>query len=191
MTEPSSIAELPTDAAGSAYFMDHQEGSQRRATFAVIVDNEPGVLARVVGLFSARGYNIESLTVAETDRAVHTSRITIVTRGAEAVLEQIYAQLKRMVQVRQVMDVGGDPNWVERELALVKVRGAGEHRVEALRIAEIFRARVIDTGNDSFVFELTGAPDKIDKFEMLMRPLGLVELSRTGVLSIARGAERV
>jgi len=191
MTDPSSIAELPTDAAGSAYFMDHEQGDERRATFAVIVDNEPGVLARVVGLFSARGYNIESLTVAETDRAVHTSRITIVTRGAEAVLEQIYAQLKRMVQVRQVMDVGGDPNWVERELALVKVRGAGEHRVEALRIAEIFRARVIDTGNDSFVFELTGAPDKIDKFESLMRPLGLVELSRTGVLSIARGAERV
>jgi acetolactate synthase-1/3 small subunit len=182
---------LPTDAAGSAYFMDHQEGSQRRATFAVIVDNEPGVLARVVGLFSARGYNIESLTVAETDRAVHTSRITIVTRGAEAVLEQIYAQLKKMVQVRQVMDVGGDAGWVERELALVKVRGSGEHRVEALRIAEIFRARVIDTGTDSFVFELTGAPDKIDKFESLMRPLGLVELSRTGVLSIARGAERV
>jgi acetolactate synthase-1/3 small subunit len=182
---------LPTDAAGSAYFMDHEEGSQRRATFAVIVDNEPGVLARVVGLFSARGYNIESLTVAETDRTVHTSRITIVTRGAEAVLEQIYAQLKKMVQVRQVMDVGGDARWVERELALVKVRGSGEHRVEALRIAEIFRARVIDTGNDSFVFELTGAPDKIDKFESLMRPLGLVELSRTGVLSIARGAERV
>ena len=191
MIEPSSIAELPTDAAGSAYFLDHDEGLQRRATFAVIVDNEPGVLARVVGLFSARGYNIESLTVAETDRAVHTSRITIVTRGAEAVLEQIYAQLKKMVQVRQVMDVGGDPRWVERELALVKVRGAGEARVEALRIAEIFRARVIDTGNDSFVFELTGAPEKIDKFENLMRPLGLVELSRTGVLSIARGAERV
>jgi acetolactate synthase-1/3 small subunit len=191
MTEPSSTAELPTDAAGSAYFMDHEQGLERRATFAVIVDNEPGVLARVVGLFSARGYNIESLTVAETDRAVHTSRITIVTRGAEAVLEQIYAQLKRMVQVRQVMDVGGDARWVERELALVKVRGSGEHRVEALRIAEIFRARVIDTGNDSFVFELTGAPDKIDKFENLMRPLGLVELSRTGVLSIARGAERV
>jgi acetolactate synthase-1/3 small subunit len=182
---------LPTDSAGSAYFFDHATVTERRATFAVIVDNEPGVLARVVGLFSARGYNIESLTVAETDRAVHTSRITIVTRGAESVLAQIYAQLKKMVQVRHVFDVGGDLGWVERELALVKVRGTGEHRVEALRIADIFRARVIDTGTDSFIFELTGAPEKIDKFESLMRPLGLVELSRTGVLSIARGAERI
>ncbi|WP_174300809.1 acetolactate synthase small subunit [Caulobacter sp. S45] len=182
---------LPTDAVGSAYFLDFETGAERRATFAVIVANEPGVLARVVGLFSARGYNIESLTVAETDHAVHTSRITIVTRGREGVLAQIKAQLGKIVQVRQVFEVGGDPRWVERELALVKVRGTGEHRVEALRIAEIFRARVIDTGTDSFVFELTGAPDKIDKFETLMRPLGLVEVSRTGVLSIARGAERV
>ncbi len=182
---------LPADPAGSAYFLDFETGEERRATFAVIVDNEPGVLHRVVGLFSARGYNIESLTVAETDHAVHTSRITIVTRGREGVLAQIKAQLGKIVQVRQVFEVGGDPRWVERELALVKVRGTGEARVEALRIAEIFRARVIDTGVDSFVFELTGAPDKIDKFETLMRPLGLVEVSRTGVLSIARGAERV
>ena len=181
----------PPDTAGSAYFLDFETGAERRATFAVIVDNEPGVLHRVVGLFSARGYNIESLTVAETDHAVHTSRITIVTRGHEGVLAQIRAQLGKIVQVRQVLEVGGDPAWVERELALVKVRGTGEARVEALRIAEIFRARVIDTGVDSFVFELTGAPDKIDKFETLMRPLGLVETSRTGVLSIARGAERV
>jgi acetolactate synthase-1/3 small subunit len=170
---------LPADSAGSAYFLDAETGAERRATFAVIVANEPGVLHRVVGLFSARGYNIESLTVAETDHAVHTSRITIVTRGRE------------VVQVRQVLEVGGDPRWVERELALVKVKGSGEARIEALRLAEIFRAHVIDTGSDSFVFELTGAPDKIDKFETLMRPLGLVEVSRTGVLSIARGAERV
>ena len=161
-----------------------------RATFAVIVDNEPGVLHRVVGLFAGRGYNIESLTVAETDRSVHTSRITVVTRGAPAVLAQIKAQLERMVQTRQVVDVGADPEGVERELALVKVRGSGADRVEALRVAEIFRARVIDTASESFVFELTGAPGKIDKFEALMRPLGLVELARTGVLSIRRGGER-
>ena len=166
------------------------EGAPARATFAVIVDNEPGVLHRVVGLFAGRGYNIESLTVAETDRSVHTSRITVVTRGAPAVLAQIKAQLERMVQTRQVVDVGADPEGVERELALVKVRGSGADRVEALRVAEIFRARVIDTASGSFVFELTGAPGKIDKFEALMRPLGLVELARTGVLSIRRGGER-
>ena len=181
----------PADApqAGSAYFLDHEETAPRRATFAVIVDNEPGVLHRVVGLFAARGYNIESLTVAETDHAAHTSRITIVTRGPERTIGQIRAQLDKIIQVRHVAEVGGDPDSVERELALVKVRGTGGERVEALRIAEIFRARVIDTGAESFVFELTGAPDKIDKFEILMRPLGLVEVSRTGVLSITRGAE--
>ena len=177
-------------APGSAYPLDHTEAAAARATFAVIVDNEPGVLHRVVGLFSARGYNIESLTVAETDHAAHTSRITIVTRGAPQTLAQIKAQLERMVQTRQGQNLGGDPEAVERELALVKVKGAGADRVEALRIAEIFRARVIDTTAESFVFEMTGAPDKIDKFEALMRPLGLVEVSRTGVLSIRRGALR-
>ena len=177
-------------APASAYPDAPAAAAPSRATFAVIVDNEPGVLHRVVGLFAARGYNIESLTVAETDHAVHTSRITIVTRGAPQVLEQIRAQLERMVQTRQVQDLGGDPEAVERELALVKVKGAGGDRVEALRVAEIFRARVIDTTAESFVFELTGAPSKIDKFEALMRPLGLTEVSRTGVLSIRRGAER-
>ena len=180
----------PAFPSGSTYFLDHAPTAERRATFAVIVDNEPGVLHRVVGLFAARGYNIESLTVAETDHAAHTSRITIVTRGAEQTVGQIRAQLEKMVQVREVAEVDRDPNSVERELALVKVRGSGAERVEALRIAEIFRARVIDTGSESFVFELTGAPEKIDKFETLMRPLGLVEVSRTGVLSIIRGAER-
>jgi acetolactate synthase I/III small subunit len=170
---------------------DHDAGAERRATFAVIVDNEPGVLHRVVGLFAARGYNIESLTVAETDHAAHTSRITVVTRGRAGVIAQIKAQLGKIVQVRQVREVGGDARSLERELALVKVRGSGEPRVEALRIAEIFRARVVDTGVDSFIFELTGQPEKIDTFETLMRPLGLVETSRTGVLSIARGPERV
>ena len=158
-----------------------------KCTYAVLVDNEPGVLARVVGLFAARGYNIESLTVAETDPQRHISRITIVTSGTALILEQIRAQLERMVSVREVHDVSHDPSSVERELALVKVRGSGADRVEALRVADIFRARVIDTTHESFVFEVTGAPSKIDKFVALMGPLGLVELSRTGVLSITRG----
>ena len=159
-----------------------------KRTFAVLVDNEPGVLARVVGLFAARGYNIESLTVAETDMKRHVSRITIVTSGTALILDQIQAQLERMVSVQAVHDVSRDPAGVERELALVKVQGSGADRVEALRVADIFRARVIDTTHESFVFEVTGAPSKIDKFIALMGPLGLVELSRTGVLSITRGA---
>jgi acetolactate synthase-1/3 small subunit len=174
----------------SAYDLSHVDEADARATFAVVVDNEPGVLHRVVGMFSARGYNIESLTVAETDRAAHTSRITIVTRGAPHVLEQIRAQLEKMIQVRQVADVARDIRGVERELALVKVRGVGDARAEALRLADIFRAHVIDTTHESFIFEVTGAPAKIDQFADLMRPLGLVEMSRTGVLSIIRGKER-
>ena len=178
-----------TDQPGSAYFMDHAAAAEQRATFAIVVDNEPGVLHRVVGLFAARGYNIESLTVAETDKAAHTSRITIVTSGTQEVLEQIRAQLEKMVSAREVRDVTRDPLGLERELALVKVQGRGAERIEALRTADIFRAKVIDTTHESFVFEVTGAPSKIDKFVELMRPLGLVELSRTGVLSISRGAE--
>jgi acetolactate synthase I/III small subunit len=158
-------------------------------TLAVLVDNEPGVLARVVGMFSARGYNIESLTVAETDRASHASRITIVTSGQPIILDQIRAQLERIVSVRQVIDVTLDPAGVQRELALVKVRSTGQERIEALRVAEIFRAKVIDTTLESFIFEMTGASSKIDAFIELMRPLGLVEVSRTGVLSIHRGSE--
>lgn len=160
-----------------------------RRTFAVLVDNEPGVLARVVGLFSARGYNIESLTVAETDRAVQASRITIVTSGQPIILEQIKAQLERIVSTRRVIDVTNDPAGVERELALVKVKSKGQDRIEALRVSEIFRAKVVDTTLESFIFEMTGASEKIDAFIELMRPLGLVEVSRTGVLSIHRGTE--
>jgi acetolactate synthase-1/3 small subunit len=172
----------------SVYDLAHDEEPENLATFAVLVDNEPGVLHRLVGLFAARGYNIESLTVAETDRRAHTSRVTIVTRGTPHVLAQIEAQLEKMVSTRHVQDVTRDPNGLERELALVKVRGAGADRVEALRVGDIFRARVIDTTHESFVFEVTGAPTKIDSFVELMRPLGLVEVSRTGVLSIQRGA---
>jgi acetolactate synthase-1/3 small subunit len=176
-----------TDQPGSAYYLDHAPEVDERATFSILVDNEPGVLHRVVGLFAARGYNIESLTVAETDRRAHTSRITIVTSGSQEVLDQIRAQLSKMVSAREVRDVTRDPLGVERELALVKVRGTGPDRVEALRVSDIFRAKVIDTTHESFVFEVTGSPGKIDKFIDLMRPLGLVELSRTGVLSISRG----
>jgi acetolactate synthase-1/3 small subunit len=173
----------------SVYDLAHAEEPESRATFAVLVDNEPGVLHRVVGLFAARGYNIDSLTVAETDERAHTSRITIVTRGTSQVLAQIEAQLQKMVSTRHVQDVTRDPNGIERELALVKVRGTGVDRVEALRVSDIFRAKVIDTTHESFVFELTGASSKIDKFVDLMRPLGLVEVSRTGVLSLQRGVE--
>ena len=180
---------MSVEPPASAYDMTRDAEAEALATFAVLVDNEPGVLHRVVGLFAARGYNIESLTVAETDHRAHTSRITIVTRGTPHVLAQIEAQLKNMVSTRYVQDVSKDPNGVERELALVKVRGSGADRVEALRLAEIFRARVIDTTSESFIFEITGAPSKIDKFTDLMRPLGLVEVSRTGVLSIERGSE--
>jgi acetolactate synthase-1/3 small subunit len=176
---------------GSVYELAHDTEVENLATFAVLVDNEPGVLHRLVGLFAARGYNIESLTVAETDRRAHTSRVTIVTRGTPHVLGQIEAQLEKMVSTRHVQDVTRDPNGLERELALIKVKGVGADRIEALRVADIFRARVIDTSHDSFVFELTGAPTKIDKFAELMRPLGLVELSRTGVLSLTRGAQVV
>lgn len=179
-----------SDNPASAYDMSHIEEDEERRTLAIIVDNEPGVLGRVVGLFSARGYNIESLTVAEVDRDRHRSRITIVTAGTAHTLEQIEAQLLRLVPVANVTDITKSKRGLERELALIKVAGEGEKRVEALRIAEIFRARVIDTTNKSFIFELTGASDKIDQFCALMDPLGLVEVSRTGVLSIKRGAAK-
>ena len=174
----------------SVYDLTPETEAESLATFAVLVDNEPGVLHRLVGLFAARGYNIESLTVAETDRRSHTSRVTIVTRGTPHVLAQIEAQLEKMVSTRHVQDVTRDPNGLERELALVKVKGTGPDRVEALRVSDIFRAKVIDTTHESFIFELTGSPTKIDQFADLMRPLGLVEMSRTGVLSIIRGKER-
>ncbi len=161
--------------------------SIERHTIAVLVDNEPGILARVVGLFSGRGYNIESLTVAETDAREHLSRITIVTRGTPMVIEQIKAQLDRLVPVHKVSDLTLVGPHVERELALVKVAGTGEKRVESLRIADVFRAKAVDSTNSSFVFEITGSAEKIEAFIKLMEPLGLIEVSRTGVVAIARG----
>jgi len=162
---------------------DHVE----RHTIAVLVDNEPGILARVVGLFSGRGYNIESLTVAEVDRANHLSRITIVTSGTPMIIEQIKAQLSRLVPVHRVHDLTDEGPYVERELALIKVAGKGESRIESLRLADVFRARVIDSTTESFVFEMTGAAEKLNAFIALMEPLGLVEVSRTGAVAIARG----
>lgn len=159
-----------------------------RHTLAVLVENEPGVLARVIGLFSGRGYNIDSLTVAEVDHTGHLSRITIVTSGTPQVIEQIKAQLGRIVTVHDVHDLTVEGASVERELAMFKVAGSGDKRVEALRLADIFRASVVDSTLESFVFEITGAPDKIDAFADLMRPLGLTDVARTGVAALSRGA---
>ncbi|MEG6509157.1 acetolactate synthase small subunit [Methyloligella sp. 2.7D] len=154
---------------------------------SVLVDNEPGVLARVIGLFSGRGYNIESLTVSETEHEAHLSRITIVTTGTPMVIEQIKSQLERLVPVHTVIDLTVQGNAVERELALVKVAGKGEKRVEALRLADAFRAKTVDTSLDHFVFEITGKQSKIEQFVALMQPLGMVEVARTGLAAISRG----
>jgi acetolactate synthase I/III small subunit len=158
-----------------------------RHAIAVLVDNEPGILARVVGLFSGRGYNIESLTVAETEKRQNLSRITVVTSGTRMIIEQIKNQLQRLVPVHGVHDLTDEGPHVERELALVKMAGAGEKRIESLRLADIFRAKVIDSTTESFVFEITGSPEKLDAFINLMEPLGLVDVSRTGVVAISRG----
>jgi acetolactate synthase-1/3 small subunit len=156
-------------------------------TLSVLVDNEPGVLARVIGLFSGRGYNIESLTVSETEHRQHLSLITIVTTGTPMVIEQIKNQLDRLVPIHHVVDMTLAGDAIERELAMVKVKGKGDNRVEALRLADAFRARVIDATTESFVFEITGASDKIEQFISLMLPLGLVEVARTGIAAIMRG----
>jgi acetolactate synthase-1/3 small subunit len=158
-------------------------------TISVLVDNEPGILARVVGLFSGRGYNIESLTVAETNARENLSRITIVTAGTPMIIEQIKAQLDRLVPVHKVHDLTLEGPHIERELALVKVKGTGEKRVEALRLADVFRAKVIDAKTDSFVFEVTGASDKVQTFISLMESLGLVDVGRTGIVAMSRGGE--
>lgn len=170
--------------------MTTQEEIERH-TIAILVDNEPGVLARVIGLFSGRGYNIECLTVSEVDPVDKTSRITVVTIGTPMIIEQIMAQLNRVVPVGAVRDLTAEGDHVETELALVKVAGTGEKRVEALRIADVFGARVDDTTLESFVFRLDGQTDKVDRFVSLMRPLGLVEVARTGVVAVSRGKEGI
>ncbi len=165
------------------------QAASERHVLAVTVDNEPGILAKITGLFTARGYNIDSLTVADISDDHAVSRITIVTNGPRHVIDQIEAQLERLVPVHKVIDLTEAGPHVERELALIKVAGTGDKRVEALRIAELFRAKVVDTTIHSFVFELTGAPDKIDSFIALMRELGLVSVGRSGVVGMMRGAE--
>ena len=173
----------------SAYFMEERVDPNETHTLSVLVANEPGVLARVIGLFSGRGYNIDSLTVSETENQKHVSRITIVTTGTPMVIQQIKHQLDRMIPVYRVVDMTTSGRAIERELAMVKLRGIGDARVEALRMAEAFRARVIDATSESFVFEITGSSSKINQFIELMRPLGLVEISRTGVAAIGRGPD--
>ena len=165
-----------------------QQAAERHV-LNVIVDNEPGILAKITGMFTARGYNIDSLTVADISEDHAISRITIVTRGPEPVIDQIRAQLERLVPVHKVIDLTESGGHVERELALIKVAGKGDNRVEALRIAELFRANVVDTTTSSFVFELTGSPEKIDSFIAMMRELGLVEVGRSGIVGMVRGPE--
>jgi acetolactate synthase-1/3 small subunit len=167
------------------------DNTLRSATIAVLVENESGVLARVIGLFSGRGYNIDSLTVAPVESEGGRSRINIVTSGTEMVIEQIKAQLDRLVPVHRIADLTREGPHIAREMALIKVTGIGEKRVEALRIADAFRARVIDATQESFVFELTGATDKLDAFIDLMRHLGLAEVSRTGIVAMARGVRTI
>jgi len=169
--------------------MKIQQSASERHVLTIMVDNEAGILAKIAGLFTARGYNIDSLTVADITENHALSRITIVTNGSPAVIDQIRAQLERLVPVHKVIDLTDVGPHVERELALIKVAGTGEIRVEALRVAELFRAKVVDTTTKSFVFELTGTPDKIDSFITLMRELGLVEVGRTGVVGMMRGPE--
>lgn len=173
--------------ADIVYDIPEAKALEAKHTLAVLVDNEFGVLARVVGLFSGRGYNIESLTVAEVEHDNRLSRITIVTSGSEQVIEQIKRLLDRMVPVHKVNDLTLEGPHVERELALIKISGTGEKRVEAMRLAEVFRARSVDATHDGFIFEVTGSSDKVDAFIHLMRPLGMVEMARSGVVAIARG----
>ncbi len=176
---------MPTSQSHYPDQVGRQEVVSR--TLSVLVDNEPGVLSRIAGLFSGRGYNVDSLTVTETEHEKHLSRFTIVTRGTPAVIEQIKHQLERMVPVHKVIDLTLETESIERELALVKVAGKGEKRIEALRLAEIYRAQVIDASTEHFVFEITGPTPEIERFLRIMSELGLVEVSRTGIAAIGRG----
>jgi len=176
---------------GSAYFLEERQDRRETHTLSVVVDNEPGVLARVIGLFAGRGYNIESLTVSETQHTEHLSRITVVTTGTPMVIAQIRNQLDRLVPVHSVTDLTAHGRVLERELALIKVAGTGEHRVEALRLASAYHAEVIDATTGHFVFQITGETVRIEEFIGLMAPLGLVEVCRTGIAALSRGPERM
>ena len=180
---------------GSAYFFQPETAKVESHTLSVLVSNEPGVLARVIGLFSGRGYNIESLTVSETEHEAHLSRITIVTNGTPTVLEQIKAQLERIVPVHRVLDLTdrardlGQDRPIEREVALLKVVGHGDQRADALRLADAFQAKVVDATIEHFIFEITGKSSKIDQFVAVIRPLGLIEICRTGIAAMNRGSQ--
>ena len=171
----------------SVYQNNEINEEETSRTLSLVVDNQPGTLARVIGLFSGRGYNIESLTVTEIDNRRHLSRISLVTRGTSMTIEQIKSQLLRIVPVHLVRDLTLEGQYIKSELALIKLVADGANRVEALRIAETFRARTLDVTLGSFVFELTGRPNKIDAFIGLMKSLGDIEISRTGVSAISRG----
>jgi acetolactate synthase-1/3 small subunit len=188
--QPKTKKEKPPLPPASAYFIEERHDRLETHTLSVLVDNEPGVLARVIGLFSGRGYNIESLTVSETEHSQHLSRITIVTTGTPMVLTQIKNQLDRLVPVHSVTDLTANGRPIERELALVKVAGTGNDRVEALRLADAFRATVIDATVGHFIFEVTGRTSKIEQFIAIMAPLGLIEVCRTGIAAISRGVDR-
>ena len=175
--------------SGSAYFLAPETQTPERHTLSVLVDNEPGILARIVGLFAARGFNIDSLTVSETEHEKGLSRITVVTVASPKVLTQIKLQLERLVPVHKVHDLTAEGKALERELALVKVASTGEPRAESLRLADAYRAQIVDATTESFVFEITGKPSKIDSFIAIMVPLGLVEVVRTGLAAISRGPE--
>jgi acetolactate synthase-1/3 small subunit len=191
--EPESALTPPA----SAYFIEEKHDPEETHTLSILVDNEPGVLARVIGLFSGRGYNIESLTVSETQHEQHLSRITIVTTGTRAVLEQIRNQLDRLVSVHRVTDLTvaarrrREQGPLERELALIKVAGKGEKRIEALRLADAFKAEVVDATTEHFIFQLTGRSNKVEQFIAIMQPMGLVEVCRTGVAALGRGPEAI
>lgn len=171
----------------SAYFLSETTKPNRRHTFSVVVDNEPGVLARIVGMFAARGYNIDSLTVSETEHEKHLSRITIVTSGTEETITQIRSQLARLVPVHRVTDLTTAGDSIELELALIKVSGKGEMRVEAMRLAQAFGAKTVDATLTSFVFQVTGTSEEVDRFIGVIAPCGLTEVCRTGVAAMLRG----
>lgn len=157
-----------------------------RFTIAVLVENKPGVLARVASLFRRRGFNIESLTVGTTERE-DLSRMTIVVNGDEKVLEQVTKQLNKLIEVIKVSDVSKDS--VERELCLIRVNSPPEKRGEIIELTNIFRGRIVDVARDSFIVEITGDEDKINAFIDLMRAYGIKEVARTGKVAMVRGGK--
>jgi len=176
--------------AQSAYQLVDEKKSVSKCAIALLVDNESGVLGRVIGLFSARGYNLESVTVNEVDHEKGLSRITLITRGNDEVIALIMALLERLVPVHEVHNLTLDSPHIEREVGMIKVVNEDcEGRASAQKLADRFGARTIDSTPESFIFELSDTSEKIDKFIHLMEPHGIREICRTGVTAIARGTE--